>query len=82
MTTIDDVLAILAARQDRLEEILARLRWPLPGNLGSKWLDDVSLLFLRGQATAEEVGAAFLRNYQAHGIEDIRRAALPGEAQR
>jgi hypothetical protein len=74
VTTIDDVLAILAARHDRLEEMLARLGWPLPGQLGSKWLDDVSEPFLGGQATAEEVEAAILRNYRAHGIEDIRVA--------
>jgi hypothetical protein len=73
MTTIDDVLAVLAARHDRLEEMLAKLGWPLPGHLGSKWLDDVAQLFLSGQATSDEVEAGFLRNYRAHGLEDIRR---------
>jgi hypothetical protein len=73
MFDIDEVLAILAARHDRLEEMLARLGWPLPGHLGSKWLDDVAELFLGGGATAEDVEAAFLSKYRAHGIEDIRR---------
>jgi hypothetical protein len=47
VATIDDVLAILAAHHDRLEEMLAKLGWPLPGQLGSKWLDEVSELFQR-----------------------------------
>ena len=71
---VERVLAILEARHDRLEEMLAQLAWPLPGHLASKWLDDVAQRFLAGEATAEQVEGAFLRNYQAHGIQDIRRS--------
>jgi hypothetical protein len=70
---VDQILTILAARHDRLEEMLARLSWPLPGHLGSKWLDDVAQRFLAGEATAEQVEGAFLRNYSAHGIAEVRR---------
>lgn len=74
MMTIDRALSILLARQDRLEEMLEKLCWPLPGHLGAKWLDDVADFFLKGRATAEQVEAALLRKYADHGIEDVRQA--------
>lgn len=73
MTTIDQAMAILDARHDRFEEMLTRLGWPLPGHLGSKWLDDVAQLFLTGKATQDQVEGAILQNYRVHGLEDIRR---------
>lgn len=72
--TFERMMAALAVRHDRLEEMLTRLGWPLPGHLGSRWLDDVAQLFLDGRATQEEVEEAILRNYRVHGLNDIRRS--------
>lgn len=74
MTTIDQAMVILAARHDRFEDMLTRLGWPLPGHLGSKWLDDVAQLYLNGRATQDQVEDAILRSYRAHGLNDIRQS--------
>ena len=57
-------MAVLDARHDRLEAMLSQLGWPLPGHLGSKWLDDVAALFLDGRATGDQIAEAFLNNYR------------------
>jgi hypothetical protein len=52
--------------------MLVRLAWPLPGHLGSKWLDDVTNSFLAGVLTEADVTEVFLNSYQKHGLQDVR----------
>ena len=64
---------MLKYRNDRLETMLTRLAWPLPGQLGAKWLDDVADAYLAGSITEQDVADAFIDKYQKHGLEDLRR---------
>lgn len=72
MTTIAQALKVLDRRHDRLETLLTRLKWPFPGHLGSKWLDDVADSYLGGVLTDQDVTELFLNAYRKHGLHDVR----------
>src|SRR5262245_17076273 len=73
MTSVAEILQVLELRHDRLEIMLTRLGWPLPGHLGAKWLDDVADSYLAGVLTDQDVTDVFLDKYQKHGLDDVRR---------
>jgi hypothetical protein len=74
VTTIVQAMKVLVWRQDRLETMLTRLRWPLPGHIGSKWLDDVADSYLAGILTDQDVVDVLLDKYMKHGLHDVRLA--------
>ncbi|MBW7884652.1 MAG: hypothetical protein H3C34_18840 [Caldilineaceae bacterium] len=73
MTTIIQLLNALKYRNDRLEAMLTRLAWPLPGHLGARWLDSIADSFLAGVITDEDVAEIFFDRYRIHGLQDLRR---------
>lgn len=73
MTSVVQIWKVLKYRQDRLEKMLAELRWPLPGNLGAAWMDHVADSYFAGILTAEDVADVILDKYQKHGLQDTRQ---------
>ena len=73
VTAVAQTLKVLEFKQGRLETMLTRLAWPLPGHLGAKWLDDVATSYLAGSLTDEDVTDVFLDKYRKHGLDDLRR---------
>jgi hypothetical protein len=68
---IQRLLEEFEAKGSRLQRMLLRLNWPLPGHLPAALVDDITLAYDREGATVEEIEALFVNFYSPERLSEL-----------
>lgn len=71
MIDIFEIIEILEKKGDRLDKMLFQLKWPPPGHLSARLVDQITLSFEKGKITAQDVDEILLHFYNKDKLQGI-----------